>query len=155
MKLRLWIVGAGDTRRYTRLARGHRLDQDDVRFFKPRTDVERVYQAADIFVAATLYETFSLAAHEAAACSLPIVATRVSGIDELIGDDEAGLRVDRNSGAVGRAIAALAQDPDLRARLGSRGRRRTEQLTWQHSVDSVLDCYSSVLLAPGASPEPA
>jgi len=60
-----------------------------------------------------------------------------------------------NSDAVGRAIATLARDPDLRARLGSNARRRAEHLTWQHSVDSVLACYSSLLLAPGASLEPA
>ena len=64
---------------------------DRVRFLGYRVDVERVYQAADIFVLPTAYETFCRAAHEAAACGLPVVAPPVPGIRELIGEDEAGI----------------------------------------------------------------
>jgi glycosyltransferase involved in cell wall biosynthesis/GT2 family glycosyltransferase len=147
-RLQLWVVGTGDIGRYRRFARRHGIDRDDVRFFGPRMDVERVYQAADIFVTATLYETFSLAAHEAASCSIPIVGTPVSGIGDLVGNDEAGLRVDRNPDALAQAIAILANDPEMRARMGRQGRRRVAQLTWQRSVDSVLGCYLSLVHTP-------
>ena len=67
--IRLWVVGRGESGRFEQLA--ERLGVGDhVRFFGPRADTERFYQAADIFVLPTEYETFSLVAYEAAASSL-------------------------------------------------------------------------------------
>jgi glycosyltransferase involved in cell wall biosynthesis len=141
---RLWIVGRGDERRFRAIARRHGVDEQ-VRFFGARSDPERFYQAADIFVSPTLYETFSLAAFEAAASGLPVVAPAVSGIDELIGDDEAGIVVDRTAKSVGAALARLAADPELRAQMGAEGRRRASEYTWERSVDSMLEVYRELL----------
>ena len=58
----------------------------------PLDSLLRMYREYDVFVLPTLYETFSLAAFEAAASGLPLVAPAVSGIEELIGDGEAGNR---------------------------------------------------------------
>lgn len=145
-KVRLWVVGRGDEGRFVALAQraGARAT-----FFGTRTDGQRFYQAADVFVLPTLYETFSLVAHEAAAAGLPVVAPRVSGIDELVGDDAAGLLVERDAAAVASAILRLASDPRLRASLGGEGRVRAAAYGWDNSVDRVLDVYGSLL---GARP---
>jgi UDP-glucose:(heptosyl)LPS alpha-1,3-glucosyltransferase len=141
---RLWVVGRGDERRFRAIAQRHGVDEQ-VRFFGVRDDPERFYQAADIFVLPTLYETFSLAAFEAAASGLPVVAPAVSGIHELIGDDEAGIVVDRTAKSVGAALARLAADPELRAQMGAEGRRRASEYTWERSVDSMLEVYRELL----------
>ena len=138
--LYLWVVGVGDDRPYARLAAESGLGER-VRFFGLRRDVERFCQSADIFVAPTLYETFSLAAFEAAACELPIVATRVSGIQDLVGTDEAGVIVERTPDAVGDAVGRLADDADLRARLGRVGRQRAQAYSWERSAASVVQLY--------------
>jgi UDP-glucose:(heptosyl)LPS alpha-1,3-glucosyltransferase len=146
-QLQLWVVGSGPARRFHRLARQAGV-ADQVRFFGPRADVGRFYQAADLFVLPTAYETFSLAAHEAAACGLPVVATRVSGIEELVGDTEAGILVPRTPEAVGAALARLGNDDALRSALGAEGRRRTTALTWARSAAAVADLYRT-LSCPG------
>jgi UDP-glucose:(heptosyl)LPS alpha-1,3-glucosyltransferase len=144
VRLRLWVVGGGRQDQFRQLARQAGVEAS-VRFFGVRTPVEPFYRAADIFVLPTVYETFSLVAHEAAACRLPIVATRVSGIEELVGDDEAGLLVERDPLAVGQALVRLAASRELRTRLGAEGRRRAARKTWERSAASVVDLYTAVL----------
>jgi glycosyltransferase involved in cell wall biosynthesis len=143
--LRLWVVGRGNKGRFGVLARRAGV-ADRVRFFGVRDDTERFFQAADIFVLPTLYETFALVAHEAAAAGLPVVATRVNGIDELVGN-EAGIIVERTPESVGRALARLAADPELRSRLGAEGRRRALGFSWERSAASVLAAYGRLLPA--------
>jgi glycosyltransferase involved in cell wall biosynthesis len=142
-RLLLWVVGPGQKKRLQTLARTDEISID-VSFFGPRIDTEQFYQAADVLVLPTLYETFSLVAYEAAACGLPIVATRVSGIDELIGAEDAGLFVERTPESVGAALSRLVIDPTLRGLMGERARRRAEAFTWQRSTNAVLALYTGL-----------
>jgi glycosyltransferase involved in cell wall biosynthesis len=148
------VVGAGDVTRFRAIASRYGV-AERVRFLGPRQDVERVLQASDVIVLPTLYETFSLAAHEAAASGLPVVATPVHGVAELVGDGEAGLIVERTRASVGAALAQLAADPALRSRLGAEARRRALELDWDRSVASILDAYDSLLGAPTPEVVPA
>jgi UDP-glucose:(heptosyl)LPS alpha-1,3-glucosyltransferase len=143
-RLNLWVVGRGDERRFRAIAERCGV-ADQVSFFGVRSDPERFFQASDVFVLPTLYETFSLAAFEAAASRLPVLAPAVSGIDELIGQNEAGIVVERTSKSVAEAIARLAVDADLRALMGSAGRQRASQYTWQESVEAILAAYGDLL----------
>jgi glycosyltransferase involved in cell wall biosynthesis len=142
--LNLWVVGRGDERRFRTIAQRCGI-VDQVRFFGVRTDPERLYQASDVFVLPTLYETFSLAAFEAAASGLPVIAPAVSGIEELIGQNEGGIVVERTSESVGDAVAKLAVDADLRARMGAAARKRASEYTWEKSVEAVFGAYRNVL----------
>lgn len=141
----LWVVGDGDEDRFTAEARRCGVDER-VRFFGFCVDSERFCQAADVFVLPTLYEAHPLSPHEAAACGLPVVVTRVNGVEELIGDDEAGLIVDRTPAAVGAALVRLASDPARRAHQGKRAAERAAAFTWQRASDAYLELYAS--LAP-------
>jgi glycosyltransferase involved in cell wall biosynthesis len=146
-ELELWVIGQGQVPKFRDVA--HRAGvADRVRFFGSRADVSHFYQAADILILPTAYETFSLVAHEAAASGLPIVATRVSGIEELIGDDEAGMLAARTPEAMGEALACLAADEALRLSIGNEGRRRASALTWEHGTAAVIGLYDSLL--PGS-----
>jgi glycosyltransferase involved in cell wall biosynthesis len=145
---RLWVVGFGDSDRYRALARRHGV-ADRVTFLGVRNDVERLYQAADLFVLPTLYETFCLVAYEAAATGLPVIATAVSGIDELIGNGEAGIVCERTPESVAVSVTQLA-DPSLRTRMGNAGRRRARDYSWEQAVRRILDVYDDVLARPGS-----
>jgi glycosyltransferase involved in cell wall biosynthesis len=147
----LWVVGPGDRARYRRLAEKHGV-ADHVHFLGPREDTERFYQAADIFVLPTLYETFSLAAYEAAASGLPVVATPVSGVADLVGDNDAGVLVARDADAVGEAMAELARDSELRGRMAAEGRRRSSSYDWDTSVEAVLNLYRYLVGRGAAAP---
>jgi UDP-glucose:(heptosyl)LPS alpha-1,3-glucosyltransferase len=139
----LWVVGLGSAERYRDRAREGGVD-DRVRFFGSREDVDRFYQAADAFVLPSVYEVFPLAAMEAAASELPIVATAVGGIDDLVGEGEAGFVVERDAEAVAAALEALVRDPGRRAAMAAAARRRALGYTWERSVESLLEAYRSL-----------
>lgn len=143
-RLKLWVVGRGDAQRYRKM--GDELGVSaSVRYWGSRHDIERWFRAADVFVLPTLYETFGLAAFEAAASGVPVVASAVNGIDELIGEDEAGIRVARTPGGVGDALFRLAVDSELRARLGRAARARAGNYSWEASRRSVMAAYTELL----------
>ena len=138
--LRLWVVGGGQREPYDELIA--RLGMiDAVEFFGARPDVERFYAEADIFVLPTLYETFCLAAYEAARAGLPIVATPVPGISELVGEGEAGVLVERSGRSVAAALSTLVENPARRRQLGRNAAERAAPFTWERSVERVLDLY--------------
>jgi len=140
----LWVVGQGDATRFAALAEQSGVAQA-VRFFGPRPDTQRFYQAADIFVLPSAYETFSLVCFEAAACGLPLIVPPVSGAVEIVGSTEGGLLVTRSGHSIAHALTKLAADPALRDRLGAEARRRASTYTWQRSAGSVMALYETVL----------
>jgi UDP-glucose:(heptosyl)LPS alpha-1,3-glucosyltransferase len=145
----LWVLGAGNERcasQADRLGVGER-----VRFLGYRPDPERFYQAADIFVLPTAYETFCRSAHEAAACGLPIVAPPVNGVRELIGDNEAGIVAARNAGEVADALVMLATDPELRAQMGSVGAQRAAAFGREAVATRIVALHELLLERASAS----
>jgi UDP-glucose:(heptosyl)LPS alpha-1,3-glucosyltransferase len=141
--LRLVVVGRGDEQFFRARARELGI-AGCVTFTGPRRDTERIYAAADIFVLPSLYETFSLAAFEAASSGLPIVAPRLNGVEDLIGDDEGGIVVERTPAAIGRALELLATEPASRQRLGDTARSRAQVYTWEQSARILDELYAAV-----------
>ncbi len=141
--VRLWIVGSGNERSEV-LVQELGLD-DAVRFCGYRAHLERYYQAADVFVLPSAYETFSRSGHEAAACGLPLVATRVGGLDELIGEDEAGIAVDREAADVARGLSALSGDASLRARMRTEALNRAAAFDVRTVAQRTLEVYERLL----------
>jgi D-inositol-3-phosphate glycosyltransferase len=93
-----------------------------------------VYELADAFVLASGYETFSLVTFEAAASGLPILATPVNGVRELIEDGRNGFLVAPEPGAIAERLRQLAADPALRERLGAAARRSALAFSWEEMV---------------------
>jgi glycosyltransferase involved in cell wall biosynthesis len=88
-------------------------------------DVQPVLDALDMFVMPSICETLGYAALEAMATELPVVATRVGGIPEVVVDGETGFLVPkRDSMALANKLNLLLVDPLLRSRMGSAGRER-------------------------------
>ena len=147
--LRLWVVGHGDAARLGALAKRHGVARE-IRFFGPRSDIERFYQAADLLVMPSAYEAFSLVCLEAAASGLPLVIPPISGASEIVGSDEGGLVVERSVRFVADALATLASDAELRIRLGVTARQHASAYTWQRSAESVMNLYEALLAEGGA-----
>jgi glycosyltransferase involved in cell wall biosynthesis len=98
-----------------------------VRFAGHRPEGQALLAAADVFVLPSRYEGMPLAALEAMAAGLPVVATRVIGSEEVVADGVSGALVPRGSpSALASAIAGLLADPALRRRQGDAGRRRQQ-----------------------------
>ena len=117
-----------------------------VKLLGHRRDIERIYRAADMFVLPTLYEAFCRSAHEAAATELPVVAPPgVCGIEELVGENQAGLLPARDPESVAQTIEQLAAHPDLRVKLGKEGRRRSLEKPPELFAERTVECYERLL----------
>lgn len=98
-------------------------DRLNVRFtrgIRERRDLARLLAAADVFVSASLMETYGLTLVEAMACGTPIVAFGVGGIPEAAPDGQGAILCTAGDGpALIEAITKLRNSPQLRDRLGS------------------------------------
>jgi glycosyltransferase involved in cell wall biosynthesis len=98
---------------------------DAVTFAGECADMPAQYQALDVLVSTSWHEGTPLAVLEAMASALPIVATDVGGVPELVVAGTTGLlTAPGDEVAVAQCIVALLRDPDLRRRLGSSSRAR-------------------------------
>jgi len=139
-RLELWVVGRGNERRFRRLTESNGVSRS-VRFFGFRGAVEQFYGVAEALVLPSLYEADSLVMREAAAAGLSIIVSRVNGIEELVGDDEAGFVVDREPGAIAAALARLADDELLRFRQAETARTNARAMSWERSTAGVVNLY--------------
>jgi glycosyltransferase involved in cell wall biosynthesis len=116
------IAGDGPERgRLEKLARDLGVEKR-VRFLGPRSDIPALLLASDLFVLPSRYEGFPLALLEAMAAEVPVVATRIAGVDELVVDGQNGNLVEAgDSAGLGTAITNLLADPGRRKALATRG----------------------------------
>jgi glycosyltransferase involved in cell wall biosynthesis len=128
-----------------------------VRFLGQRSDVDQILADAQVSLLATNWEGFPLSVLEAMRAGLPVVASSVGGIGESVRDEENGYLVPRGDVELLRdRIERLLASPDLRARMGTKGRTRFEQeFTLDHSVNRTLAVYRDVLAERPAAPRPA
>jgi UDP-glucose:(heptosyl)LPS alpha-1,3-glucosyltransferase len=148
--VRLWVVGVGDAAQYGDQARKEGIG-DRVTFFGFRRDRERYFQGADVFVLPSAYETFGLAAFEAAAAELPLVVTPVNDVAALVREGSGGALVERDPRSVADALLAYVRDPERRAADGRAARARVEPFTWDASAASVLALYRELAGAGGST----
>jgi glycosyltransferase involved in cell wall biosynthesis len=98
-------------------------DRLDVQFtggLADRRNLARVFAATDVFVTASLMETYGLTLLEAMGCGTPVVAFQTGGIPETAPDEQVGLLCERLDGpALLAAVGKLRSSPQLRQRLGS------------------------------------
>lgn len=96
-------------------------------FLGQRRDIPDLLSALDIFVLPSHQEGVSLALLEAMAAGLPVIATAVGGLPEVVRHEESGLLIPpRDPEALARALERLLSEPDLAGRLGAQARRDVE-----------------------------
>jgi glycosyltransferase involved in cell wall biosynthesis len=122
----VWVVGDGSERQNAeRLSSELGLTSDSVRFLGRRSDIDRLLAAADFFVLPSDIEGLPMSILEAMTHALPIVASNVGGVPELIDDGRHGLLVPAGDAAsLAGAIKRLRDDPGLRRQLGEAARHR-------------------------------
>ena len=113
----------------------------------PYSYMPKVYQDADILLFPTVREGFGLAAAEAMACGLPVVASNCSAIPELIDDGKGGFLCSVGDvKAFAEKINRLADSPKLRHEMGEYNRSKVEKLfTVQRMVSEYKDLFEQVL----------
>jgi len=116
-----------------------------------RDDIQMIYAALDVFALPSHREGFPRAAMEAAAMSVPVVASDVRGCRQVVDDGRTGLLVPpRDARALARAIARLGEDPALRARAAAFARERAlAQFDERQVVERVNAAYRRVARQKG------
>jgi len=126
---------------------------DGVRFLGWRADVATLLAGVDAFALATLGEGFGLAILEAMAQRLPVVATRVVAVPEIVEDGATGLLVPpRDPAALAEALLTLERDPELCRRFASAGHRRVlDHFSVARMVRDTERVYADVFGAGAAA----
>jgi glycosyltransferase involved in cell wall biosynthesis len=99
------------------------------RNLNPNDDILRqLYALADMFVLPTLSDTLGIVFIEAMASGLPVIATDIAGISEVVANGSTGLLVKPGDAkTLAQAIMKLIDDPELRLKMGAAGRIKVEQ----------------------------
>ena len=133
-----------------------------VEFLGQRRDIAEILAAANLFVLSTNWEGFPISILEAMRAGLPVIATDVDGVREAVADGENGILVPaRDGSSLTRAIETLLSDPQLRRRMGQRGRGMYEErFSLPAMLGKTTSVYAGVLgrrhtSIPGREPSPA
>ena len=120
------------------------------RGFVPHAQVPSVLAALDVLVLPSVYEEMGSVLVEAMASGLPVVASNVGGIPEVVVDGITGLLVPPDDvPALGKAVDELVRDDQLRARIGAAARERARQYAWPELAARVEQVYTSARAGRG------
>jgi len=126
--VRLVVVGgsSGEIGEFEKLCRQAQVDAR-VRFVGMQRDIRPYLWCSDAFLFPSSYEAFPLACLQAAAAGLPLIATRVYGVDEFMIDGKTGWVVDREPKAIAFAIAQALDNREQTAAMGQAARERAAE----------------------------
>ncbi len=111
---KLVVIGGGPGE----IADFKRLAKTDVQFTGMQTDIRPYLWASDAFVFPSVYETFPLVCLQAAAAGLPLIVTRLNGVEELMAGADCGWTVERSAPALFAAMQSAVADRQATAAKG-------------------------------------
>jgi len=135
------IVGASQDNIYYEKMRKLSFDlniDENIIFVGHRTDISSVYSCANSFILPSRSEGLPMVVLEAMSCKLPVIATKVGGVPQVL-QNEAGILVEIQSPEnLANAMLIVMENSELRTKIGSRGYDRFIE---NYSVDKMLDGY--------------
>lgn len=147
-KMKLFVIGEGEEEEQLKeLTKKLNLDWHvnfvgQVAYRK----VPEYMAAADVFVLPSLSEGFPLVMPEAMACGLPIVATKVGGVPEIITDGENGLLVEpKNPQQIAEKVLLLLGDDELRQKISKSNKDKVKNYSWENVIQRLEELYQSLL----------
>jgi glycosyltransferase involved in cell wall biosynthesis len=115
-----------------------------------RAELVEEYAQAQFFVLPSIFEPFGIVLLEAMAAGLPVIASRVGGIPEIVEDGRTGLLVEPgNPGSLAEALRHLCRDEVLRKSMGRRAREHVMPYDWELIVPRILSVYAEALEGRG------
>ena len=149
--VRMMVVGADanggqEMDRVKQLAKERDLeDQIDFVGQVDHLELPLYYNAADVCVVPSYYESFGLVALESMACGTPVVATRVGGLSTIIQHGRTGyLKPWRCPDAFANSVEMLISSDSLQQSMGEAARQRAEAMGWHNVAEMMWDEYSAL-----------
>ena len=119
---------------------------NSVKFFGKFADVIPFYKKMNVFVLPSLYEGFGIVLLEAMAAGVPIVATNVDGIKEVVIDGVSGILVPpKNPKAIASAVTKIIESPPLARSLVNEGLQRSKLFDIKEHVTKIDNFYTNLL----------
>lgn len=148
--LRLEVAGSGPEEEILFKAAQERGVAHGVTFLGWIDDLRQVLQTWDIFALPSYDEALPISILEAMAEALPVVATNVGGIPELVEDGRTGFLVQpKNVDALRTALHRLVEDSELRGQFGTQGRLRAEtKFSAARMVAEIESIYDALISTP-------
>ena len=148
-KIRLLIYGKGELKNKLEALTKELQIEDKVIFkgYISNEDVPKALNEMDIFVVPSINESFGVAAVEAMACEIPVIASSVGGLKEVIVDKETGYLVPKKDHKeIAKYLKKLILDKNLRTPLGENGRKRVlENYNWDSNVKYMIKIYEEII----------
>ena len=153
--LKLWIVGAGPLERELREESLTLGLEARVQFLGFRTDIQALLHAADFFCLATQSEGLGSSILEAMSAGLPVVATRVGGIPEIVEEGRTGILVpDSDPVTLAAAMEQMAVSAGLRETMGASSTRRAALFSADRTAEGTYRVYRAALSVRGRADGP-
>lgn len=138
---RLRLVGDGDLRPEMEALAREKGIAEFVEFCGMQSNVYPYLHDADIFVLPSIYEGNPMTIIEAMGTGLPIVASRVGGIPDMITDGESGLLVEPEPKFICDCLVRLIDAPALRQTLGENAKKQSSAFSAEHMARDYISCY--------------
>ena len=143
LPIKLVIIGDGALRLPCESYICEHVLENVVTMMGKREDVRALLQEADIFMLLSKWEGLPISILEAMDAGLPVVASRVGGIPELIKEAVSGYLVGSDVESVAKCLTPLVQDTQLRLRLGQAGQKTVkESFNLDRMLERYLDLYA-------------
>ena len=145
--MELWLVGEGDLLETAQQQARTLGIENRVRFLGVRSDIPDLLRAADVFVFPSRWEGNPLSVMEAMATGLPVIATAVGGVPELVEDGVSGILIpNEDRDALVAAMQRMVEQPDLRVQMGQAARcRAVERFDIRQTVRAYEALYEEIL----------
>ena len=144
-KIKLLVVGKGKARKYQKLAKDNGIT-DKIIFAGVYKNIQEIYAAGDIFVFPSEYDAFGTACLEAMASGLPVIASKTSGVSEIITHGKDGFVINHpiNAQEIAHYIHLLLEE-EKRGQMGTAARQKAELYSFEANVEKTLRIYQKVL----------
>lgn len=139
----LHLVGEGELREQVEALVRELSLEENITFHGLQSDVHPFLHNADIFLLPSRYEGMPMTIIEAMATGLPIVATEVGGVPDMVTNGESAMLTPCEPAAVADACLKLLQNPELREKLGSNALRESEKFSAMKMAESYCQVYQS------------
>lgn len=136
------LYGEGSLMEETRRLANERGVDDMVVFHGLTNDVPRALAAADVFILPSIWEGIPMVIAEAMAAGLPIVASRVGGVPDMIEDGTDGILCEPTGASLAEGIEHALSDVLLRESLGTAARRKSHLFSFDLMAEHYLKVYT-------------